>query len=569
MLKGWTLLATLIGAILLAILATTPPGPRAADTPTGDFSAGRAMSDVIIIGRAPHPSGSADNIRVRSYLIARLQRLGLDVRTTATPASDIAVQRLRSWAGNPNLPAPTITNIVATLPGRDRASPAVAIMAHYDSVWASPGAADDSAGVASALEIARAIRAGPQPARDLMLVLTDGEELGLEGGHAFVEHDPEHGHVGVFVNLETRGGGGRAAMFETGAHNGAMMRLFVHAVRGPSTTSLSVFVYKHLPNSTDLTPALAMGYPGFNFAFIGRPALYHSPLATPDRLDQGALQDMGAQALDLVRALLTAPALPARAHDATFFDVFGLFTVIYPSWCGWLVLGAAAGLYGYAGWRRRTRWIDVLVGVGTTLVLGGVAGLLLFAVNLVSGAGGPVNYYDRLAAIPRLEVQALLVCIASLVGGVALFRGDDRHAGRRIVGIVAPLLVLGVVAQILAAPAAFIIAVPLLLGAIGAAVAARWPEALAVDSAVAAALGVGYLLGFTFFLLEGVGPGMPFVAALPLMLGAALLWPLLPQLTRRQGFVGAGVLLVLAVGVSLWVRLDAVAASVPPYSYFA
>ena len=55
--------------------------------------------------------------------------------------------------------------------------------------------------------------------------------------------------------------------------------------------------------------------PGFNFAFIGRPGLYHSPLATPDALDQGALQDMGRQLLDLTRGLLAAPALPGKAAD--------------------------------------------------------------------------------------------------------------------------------------------------------------------------------------------------------------------------------------------------------------
>jgi len=45
------------------------------------------------------------------------------------------------------------------------AAPAVALMAHYDSVPASTGASDDAAGVASALEIVRAIKARGVPAR--------------------------------------------------------------------------------------------------------------------------------------------------------------------------------------------------------------------------------------------------------------------------------------------------------------------------------------------------------------------------------------------------------------------
>ena len=168
-------------------------------------------------------------------------------------------------------------------------------MAHHDSVWGSPGAADDGAGVASILETVRAIKAsGQPPQRDLMMLLTDGEELGLEGAKAFFASDPRRGHVGVIVNLETRGGGGRASMFETGSDNGAMMDLFGRSVSRPVGTSLSVFIYKKLPNSTDYTVAKKLGVPGFNFAFIGRPELYHSPLATPERARPGRVAGHGA-----------------------------------------------------------------------------------------------------------------------------------------------------------------------------------------------------------------------------------------------------------------------------------
>src|SRR3712207_184975 len=97
--------------------------------------------------------------------------------------------------------------------------------------------------------------------------------------------------------MEARGAGGRAAMFETGRGNGAMIDLYRRSVRRPSSNSLSVFVYERMPNDTDFSIAKRRRLPGFNFAFIGRPALYHSPKATPDRLDPRTLQDIGAQAL--------------------------------------------------------------------------------------------------------------------------------------------------------------------------------------------------------------------------------------------------------------------------------
>ena len=317
-----------------------------------------------------------------------------------------AAHRLDLWRGTPALPPPLV-NVVGILPGKDRSLPAVLLMAHHDSVWGSPGAADDGAGVAAALETIRLIKAAGQPRRDLMVLFSDGEELGLEGARAFFASDPRRAHVGVIVNMETRGGGGRASMFETGSDNGAMMALFGQAVHRPVSTSLSVFIYKKLPNSTDYTVAKKLGYPGFNFAFIGRPSQYHSPTATPDALDQGAVQDMGRQVLDLTRALLAVPVLPGNAPDRVFFDAFGLMFISYAAWVGWLLLAIGALGHGVAT-RGSVRLGEIGRGGALTLALFVGAALLLFAVNYVSGGYGRGNYYDRRAAIPRLEVQALL-----------------------------------------------------------------------------------------------------------------------------------------------------------------
>ena len=207
-------------------------------------------------------------------------------------------------------------------------------MAHYDSVWGSPGAADDAAGVASALEIARAILPGEQ-ARDLVLIITDAEELGLVGAKGFFgaegfTPDPLASRIGALVNLETRGGGGRASMFETAPGNGEMVRLFQRSVQNPAANSLAVKIYELLPNSTDFTPAKKRGIQGVNFAFIGDAFLYHSPLATPERLDQAGLQHLGGQGLDITRALVTAQALPKPAPDLVFSDVLGRFIIAYP-----------------------------------------------------------------------------------------------------------------------------------------------------------------------------------------------------------------------------------------------
>ncbi|MEG3086521.1 M20/M25/M40 family metallo-hydrolase [Sphingomonas sp. PB4P5] len=561
----WALLIALAGTIMLAVIGTTPPAPVAADPSGGSFSAARAMIDVRAIGHTPHPTGSAENARVRAYLMQRLAGLGLEVRSSGTPMDAAVAARIAAWNKTP-LVRPDVVNIVATLAGRDRRRPAVLLMAHYDSVWGSPGAADDGAGVATALETVRAVLAGGRPARDVIVLLTDGEEAGLLGAKAFFARDPLAKRVGVIVNMEARGGGGRASMFETGADNGAMMRLFQRAVPGPVGTSLSVFIYQHLPNSTDFTPAKRAGYAGFNFAFIGRPGLYHSPLATPDALDQGSVQDMGGQVLALTRALLAAPVLPGKAADITFFDAFGLALVAYPAGFGWALFGLTAVLLAAAAWRERGGR-DVPRGIGATLALILLSAGLLYLANLVSGAEGPVNYYDRLAAIPRLQVQAGLLCVAAVLAVGAWIAAGRRSVAGLTAGAALPLLLLGGLAQWAAPTVSYVILCPLVLAAIAAAVGAFVGESAGkVAGVVAGALVIGFLGALTFQLLQAVGPDTPYAAALPLALSAVLVWPLMPDLERRRTLAVAGALILVAVGIALWVRLDPLAPSVALFS---
>ncbi len=565
MTKWWSLFAAAVGATLLAIIATTPPEPAPMGAPLATFSASRAMVDNRIIAREPHPTGSTANAQVRRYLAGRLQAMGLEVSLSGGNMDDRGAQRLAGWRKTP-APTPPLVNIIGIMPGRDRSLPAIMLMAHHDSVWGSPGAADDGAGVAAVLETVRAIKTSGQPPRDLIVLLTDGEELGLQGAKVFFANHPLRARVGVIVNLETRGGGGRASMFETGSDNGAMMQLFGQAVTRPVSTSLSVFIYQKLPNATDYTVAKKLGYPGFNFAFIGRPGLYHSPLATSDALDQGALQDMGRQVLDLTRGLLAAPVLPAKSPDRVFFDAFGLLLISYPAWVGGLLLAFGAIGYGAAA-AGRTQRSDLWRGAALAMTVLAGAALLLFVGNLVSGADGEVNYYDRLAAIPRLEVQALLLSLAAAsLAWAWLMSGRAMSAGL-LAGLALPLVLLGIFAQVTAPTAAFPIIVPLFLGGIAAMVSRYAGQRTAVAAnIIAAMLGVGYMITLGFLLIQAVGPVMPMVVALPLAIAVVLAAPLTPAVGRQAALRAGGLLIILALMIALWVRLDPIAPSVAAYA---
>ena len=564
----WPLfLCTLAAGLLLGWWTTQTPTPVDASAPASQFSAGRAMADVRVLAREPHPTGSAANLAGIAHLERRLAGLGFTTRRVVTPLPERPAKRLAKWGGDPAAPA---ISLIAVRPGSDLASDAIALLAHHDSVWASPGAADDIAGVAAALEIARAI---PQAAqrRDLVLIFTDAEELGLVGARAIfapgAAADPIAGRIGVLINLESRGGGGRAMMFQTGPENGNLVRRLAASAPGASASSLAVTLYESLPNDTDFTPAKNRGMAGLNFAFIGDAWGYHSPLMTPDRLDQGALQHLGASVLAVSRDLLTASALPARRENAVFASAPLVGIIVYSAGTGWALIGAAAGLLVLAAWWRRREWSGggALMALGQAVLVLIIAGLLLFGLNLLSGSVGG-EYYDRLAALPRLEVVAALAIAAALLFLAAAPAATlwDRWLTALLLCLAAALG-----AQIVLPGAGPVFAWPALLAAVGAAIGAR-PGAAGLAQVVPAALLAipGLALGAELFHFAflGIGAPLPF-AMVPLLIPVlALIAPITPSGPLRPSLLAGLSAVVLAAGLALWVNLDDRAPSVPPYA---
>jgi Zn-dependent M28 family amino/carboxypeptidase len=599
------LLGALIGAALWAYLAVTPPRAQPVTTAATAFSADRAFADVRTIASAPHVAGSAEDAQVRAYLQQRLQALGAQIQVQPVPLPDTSIRRLTRWSGTSAVGA-VGQNLIGVLPGRDCSLAAVLLMAHHDTVWGSPGAADDAMGVASALEVARAIRARGAPLRDVILLFTDSEELGLDGSRVFFDQSPLAQHVGVVINLEARGGGGRANMFETGTDNGAMVRLYADRVARPAANSIAVLIYNYMPNSTDYTSAKKHGIAGFNIATLGRAELYHSPFATPEAIDPASLQDMGAQALDLAGAMAFMPILPPRSDNAAFSDILGRITIAYPAPSGWIPVLAAALLIGFVVWRERPA-LRLVTGSAVAVLAVLLHGALLLGVLNAVSEGWPENYYDRLASLPMLEVMALLGVTATMMLAALAYRREPRMLAlvpalallgpglllgtpllmlavltlaamlcawflpraapdRAALSIAATLLltVAAVLLQILLPTAAPLLAWPLLLAALAMISRSVLPAiaGLAI-SAIAAAMGLGHLAAFAHFTFLAVGADKPGAMIAFLFAGAPLLWPLLPD---RAALRIAILLLIAALGIALWVRFDPMAPSVPLYS---
>ncbi len=603
------LVGSLASALLIAVLTLQVPAPVGADAAATAFSAERAMVDVREIAQRPHPVGSADHARVRDLLLQRMAALGLQTSTQAGPLSPRAVLRLEREGGSAN--GLGVTNLIGVLPGRDPRLPAVALMAHYDTVPDSAGAADDTAGVAAILEAVRAIRARGPADRTLVVLITDGEELNLDGARAFWGGHPLRDRIGAVVNLEARGGGGRAMMFETGRGNAETIALFARAgaraTGGVSSNSLAVFVYEAMPNGSDFTLPRDRGVQGVNLAFIGRPEQYHSGVSTPEALDQGSVQHIGSQALETAYALLRAPALPAATQNIVYADLFGRVVVGHPPVMGWGLLGLAFLGLGLAVWRARAHAGLTLADAGR----GAVDGLWFLSTGLVLTQfvrllAGPMSgraesadaYYTLLARLPWMEAGAALTVLAV---ALALFGGRTR-LDRRIVagaiaaaavvavilsglnevvigaaviavglslvpglaarstwggwtGLIGLILIVATAAQGFAPEAAFLFVWTGLLAATAAALAAfldpglTGPRSLA-PAAVAAVLAAGWILGLAHTVFLGIGMDLPGVLALLGLLVLMFVRPLGPERAMARPMLIAA-LAVLLLGAAM------------------
>ncbi|WP_292057232.1 M20/M25/M40 family metallo-hydrolase [Brevundimonas sp. UBA5936] len=611
------LFGSLTLAFLLAVWTTQAPKPRAADAPAAAFSAARAMTDIEQIARAPHPVGSPEHARVRAYLSARLTQLGLEVSEQAGPLSPASVKRLARAGGDPAAAGNQAINLIGVLPGKDRSQPAVMLMAHYDTVVGSPGAADDSAGVAAILEAVRAMKARGPVERDLVVLLTDAEELGLDGARVFFGGHPLRDRIGAVVNLEARGGGGRAAMFETGREAGPTVQLFRRAAAradgGTTATSIAAFMYERMPNGTDFTVPKDRGIGGLNLAFIGRPDQYHSANATPANLDRGAVQHLGSQALEAADALARASSLPAKGENLVYSDVFGRWMVAHAQGTGWVLLALAALLGGFAAWRVRRRagltagQVGLGVLDGVWFLTGGV--ILVQATRLLAGpmssrADSPDVYYTLLRRLPWMEAGATLAIVALalvlltgarrarprviggalavltavvlLVGGfspvmlglgvaaiiLSLWPGRaERSAWGGWLGLIALIFVFGCALQGAAPEAALLFVWPVLLAATAAALAALIDPGLTrplglLPAAVATVLGGAWLLGIGHFVFLGVGMDMPGSLALIALLALLFARPLAPGAkTTRLVLFAAAACLIAGVGLNISAQL--------------
>ncbi len=447
----------LIFFIWYLFYSSMPRNVEAGDEPETEFSTMRAFEHVRKIGAEPHYVGSDAHSRVRNYIVNELQEMDLEVQTQEGYVLDNS--GVLSLA----------RNILARIPGSGDGK-ALILMTHYDSAGhSSPGASDAASGVATILEGVRAMLArGDDNTNDVIILITDAEEIGLLGARLFVENHPWAQDTGLALNFESRGSGGNSYMLlETNRGNASLIRHFIEAnPRFPVTNSLAYSIYKMLPNDTDLTVLREEAdINGYNFAFIDDHFDYHTANDTPENLDKSTLAHQGSYLMPLLSYFRNADlSVLDNDKDLIYFTLPGGKIINYPF--GWtfplLIISflffLAVLIYGFSKKRNFLRsalrgaipFFISLIGSALLVFLLWQFCLMIYPEYREMEHGFTYNGYWYIAAMLFLSLTLIFIVYHK-------FGEPERQAGYMVFPLFFWFIVCGLMAFILPGAGYFII----------------------------------------------------------------------------------------------------------------
>ena len=190
-------------------------------------------------------------------------------------------------------------NVIAEIPGTDRADEVVMLGAHFDSWHAGTGATDNAAGSAAMMEAMRILKTtGVRMRRTVRLALWTGEEQGLLGSRAYVRQQfgdrdtmqlkPAHATLSGYFNMDNGTGAIRGVYLQGNEAIRPTFAAWMEPFRNLGMTTLTI----RNTGSTDHVPFDEVGLPGFQF--IQDPVEYrtHSHHTNMDLYDRIQAQDM-------------------------------------------------------------------------------------------------------------------------------------------------------------------------------------------------------------------------------------------------------------------------------------
>jgi hypothetical protein len=359
-------LVILCGAVCLTMSLISPPQPLPMDAPLTEFSAGRAMQDLAIIAREPHPMGEFPaHAVVRDYILHEIEKLGLNPQVQDT----FGVRLVQPGF----LIGGAVENILVRLPGSDPTG-AILVIAHYDSTPGAPGAGDNGTGVAALLELLRNLRASSPLRREVIFLFVDGEEPGLIGSYAFVAQHPWFEGIRLAINMDLVGKG-FPEIAQTSQGNGYLVQALARSAQKPTYISLPVRLFP--AGDQDLVPFREAGIPGVFFTTSTIAQETHTMLDRTENVDPGSLQHFGNHILALVRDLADQPGVEMGngsgidLSEQLYFPVLGKL-VHYPIGWAWPLAAMAGscflGTIAYGFHRKELTWKGLGSGLLTLLV---------------------------------------------------------------------------------------------------------------------------------------------------------------------------------------------------------
>jgi len=554
--KNTSVLVTLglVGMILIFTFSLSfvrPPSPDP-DHPFDTVRAAETLSRILGDER-PHPIDSDANDAVRERLLTEIRALGFDpiVRDDFHCTNHFGgvcgrVQNVMFWA----------------VPPTDTVTQGVVLMSHYDSVPAGPGAGDDGAGVAVGLEVARLLKGRDLP-RPVLVLITDGEEIGLLGAESFVQTDPLATRIGSVVNVEARGVTGPVSMFQTSRPNSRDISAIAKTGRTAMANTLSSDIYDAMPNDTDLSRFLDDDAPravdATNFAFILGDSFYHTPGDNLANLDRGSLFHSGINALAAVEGFAQQSAAQSPETRRLYFDLLTRGVVSVPFWAGIaaIILGGALSLTALiktSAWRGWRGWAVLPI----ALIAAGLASVgLSMGLGLIREAGA-------FAPAHPWALRGAQAGIAVLISALIAITLHDHHntddavdPGPALKSWVW-LAVLGAIGLVLFSGSIVIFVPALAVATLCALAALSGRKGLAVGfNAAAAVLFLITNLPLPGFALAALGADAAPFAALWAIPTVILIATIPPRKVLDVPLMGAGALALILI---------VTAALVPPYS---
>jgi|GEM_PF-4202289 len=431
-----------------------------------------ARADLELIARSERSPGTPGHAAALDHLEARLVARGHTVERA--PFRHLARE---------------MQNLICVSRGSDSTG-TVVLMAHHDSVLGCPGASDDGVGTVCAVEIFLEV-ADAGHRNDLLLLLTDGEELGMLGASRFVDTDPRMPEVRAVVNLESLGNAGASWLFETGPEDGRWIAEFARRAPRAYGSSVAEVAYRTLMRhrNTDFTRFRDRGVGGFNFANLWGTSANHRPFDSFDALDPRTLAHTGDSGLAATRVVVDADLLAEPAPGPVFFMVPVLGMVVIEPLASRLLtlLAVAVALWVLVTAVRRERGARAVIGglmAGTT-AFGAALALALaavFAASFLVGIATIVHEPVGNAASMRWFAGGVALVAAGSFAWV--FGALHRRFALAPESLLVPWAALALALEFSHPGAAHALALPLL--ATGLAVAA--PPSLRVPGALTAAV---------------------------------------------------------------------------------